>query len=189
MMDMNDIRVGTLIKINDQPYVCLWSDFMRTAQRKPVRRTKLRNLITGAVLEQTFKHGDKIEEADVARSKASYLYTDEQGSHFMDNESYEQVALPKAMVEEQLKYMKDGLEYQLVNFEGKPITVELPKKVELQVTETSDVVRGDTTGNVLKEATLETGAQVKVPAFIKQGEVIRVNTETGEYAERATEQA
>ena len=184
MLDMNDIRVGTLVKIDGQPYVCLWSDFMRTAQRKPVRRTKLKNLISGNVLEQTFKHGDKIEEADVDRSKASYLYSDESGAHFMDNSSYEQVALPKEMVEEQLHFMKDGTEYNLVNFEGKPITVELPKKVELQVTETSDVVRGDTTGAVLKEATLETGHTMRVPQFIKQGDVIRINTETGEYAER-----
>jgi len=186
-MDMNDIRVGTLVKIDGQPYVCLWSDFMRTAQRKPVRRTKLKNLITGNVLEQTFKHGDKIEEADVTRSKAGYLYSDEQGAHFMDNETYEEVTLPKEMVAEQLKFMKDGTDYALVNFEGKPITCELPKKVELKVVETNDVSRGDTTGNVLKEATLETGAVIKVPAFIKQGEVIRINTETEEYAERATE--
>jgi elongation factor P len=187
MLDMNDIRVGTLVKISDQPYICLWSDFMRTAQRKPVRRTKLKNLISGSILEQTFKHGDKIEEADVVRSKASYLYSDEQGAHFMDNESYEQVALPKEMVAEQLKYMKDGEEYVLVNFEGKPITCELPKKVERKIVETSDVVRGDTAqGAVLKDATIETGATVRVPMFIKQGEVIRINTETGEYAERVS---
>src|SRR5690242_12683310 len=98
MFDMNDIRVGSLVKIDGQPYICLWSDFMRTAQRKPVRRTKLKNLITGNVLEQTFKHGDKIEEADVERSKASYLYSDDTGAHFMDNESFEQVTLPKEMV-------------------------------------------------------------------------------------------
>jgi elongation factor P len=187
MMDMNDIRVGTLVKISDQPYICLWSDFMRTAQRKPVRRTKLKNLITGNILEQTFKHGDKIEEADVTRTKASYLYSDEQGAHFMDNESYEQVTLPKEMVAEQLKYMKDGEEYALVNFEGTPITCELPKKVERKVVETSDVVRGDTAqGAVLKDATLETGATVRVPMFIKQGELIRINTETGEYTERVS---
>ena len=160
---------------------------MRTAQRKPVRRTKLKNLITGGVLEQTFKHGDKIEEADVARSKASYLYSDETGVHFMDNESFEQIALPKEMCAEQLHFMKEGVEYQLVNFEGKPITVELPKKVELQVVETNDVTRGDTTGNVLKDAKLETGHMIRVPQFIKQGEMIRINTETEEYAERATE--
>lgn len=188
MMDMNDIRVGTLVKIDGQPYICLWSDFMRTAQRKPVRRTKLKNLISGNVLEQTFKHGDKIEEADVARSKANFLYADEQGAHFMDNESFEEITLPKDMVEEQLHYMKDGNEYQLVNFEGKPITVELPKKVEFTVTATSDAVRGDTAqGAVYKDATIETGATVKVPMFIKQGEKIRINTETGEYAERVTE--
>jgi len=187
MMDMNDIRVGTLIKIDGQPYICLWSDFMRTAQRKPVRRTKLKNLITGNILEQTFKHGDKIEEADVSRSKASYLYSDESGVHFMDNESFEQIALPKELCEGQLHFMKEGTEYSLVNFEDKPITVELPKKVELEVTDTSDVVRGDTTGAVLKEATLETGHIIKVPQFIKRGEVIRINTETEEYAERVTE--
>jgi elongation factor P len=187
MMDMNDIRVGTLVKISGQPYICLWSDFMRTAQRKPVRRTKLKNLITGNILEQTYKHGDKIEEADVTRSKASYLYSDDQGVHFMDSESYDQIALPKEMCAEQMKFMKDGTEYALVNFEGKPITVELPHKVELKITETSDVVRGDTAqGAVLKDATLETGTVIKVPMFIKQGEVIRINTETGEYAERVS---
>lgn len=185
MLDMNDIRVGSLVKIDGAPYVCLWSDFMRTAQRKPVRRTKLKNLINGSVLEQTFKHGDKIEEADVERTKASFLYADEQGAHFMDNTSYEQLAVPKEMVAEQLQYMKDGNEYTLVNFEGKPITVELPKKVEFTVTSTSDAVRGDTAqGAVFKDAVVETGATVKVPMFIKQGDVIRINTETGDYAER-----
>jgi len=185
MFDMNDIRVGTLVKISGQPYVCLWSDFMRTAQRKPVRRTKLKNLISGSVLEQTFKHGDKIEEADVERSRASYLYADDTGVHFMDTTSFEQISVPKEMAAEQLHFMKEGTEYALINFEGKPITVELPKKVELQVTETSDVVRGDTAqGAVLKEAKVETGATVRVPMFIKQGDVVRINTETGEYAER-----
>lgn len=187
MMDMNDIRVGSLVKIDGQPYVCLWSDFMRTAQRKPVRRTKLKNLISGNVLEQTYKHGDKIEEADVERSKASYLYSDDLGVHLMDNTSFEQVTVPKDMVAEQIHFMKDGVEYTVVNFEGKPITVELPKKVELKVIETSEVVRGDTTGAVLKDATLETGYVMKVPQFIKQGDVIRINTETEEYTERVTE--
>jgi len=185
MLDMNDIRVGTLVKINDQPYICLWSDFMRTAQRKPVRRTKLKNIISGNILEQTFKHGDKIAEADVERSKASYLYADDQGVHFMDNSSYEQVAVPRDTVGEQIRFMKEGEEYTLINFESKPITVELPKKVELKVIETVDAVRGDTAqGAVMKEAKLETGATIKVPMFVKQGEIIRINTDTGEYAER-----
>ena len=185
MLDMNDIRVGTLVKIDGQPYICLWSDFMRTAQRKPVRRTKLKNLISGNILEQTFKHGDKIEEADVERSKASYLYSDDSGVYFMDNESFEQITVPREMTEEQLHFMKEGVEYNLVNFEGKPITVELPKKVEMKVTETSDVVRGDTAqGAVLKDATIETGYTIKVPMFIKTGDLIRINTETGEYTER-----
>ena len=182
---MNDIRIGTLVKIDGQPYLCLWSDFMRTAQRKPVRRTKLKNLITGNVLERTFKHGDKIEEADVDRSKASFLYAEDGGAHFMDDESYEQIAVPRELVAAQLGFMKDGQEYTLVNFEGKPITVELPKKVELKVTETSEAVRGDTAqGAVMKDATLETGAIIKVPNFIKPGEMIRINTDTGEYTER-----
>ncbi len=185
MLDMNDVRVGTLVKIDGQPYICLWSDFMRTAQRKPVRRTKLKNLINGNVLEQTFKHGDKIEEADVERSKANFLYSDDAVLQFMDNVSYEQIAVPREMAAEQLHFMKEGEEYTLLNFEGKPITVELPKKVELQVTETSDVVRGDTAqGAVMKDATLETGATLRVPMFVKTGDTVRINTETGEYTER-----
>lgn len=185
MLDMNDIRVGTLVKIDNEPYICLWSDFMRTAQRKPVRRTKLKNLISGNILEQTFKHGDKIEEADVARSKASFLYADGETVHFMDNESFEQVALPKDMLGEGSHFLKEGVEYSLVNFEGKPITIELPKKIELKITDTSDAVRGDTAqGSVMKDATLETGYTVKVPMFVKQGETIRINTDTGEYVER-----
>ena len=188
MLDMNDIRVGTLVKIDGAPYICLWSDFMRTAQRKPVRRTKLKNLITGNVLEQSFKHGDKVEEAEIERAKASYLYTDGTGVHFMDSASFEQISVAPDMVGDQVHFMKEGNEYTLLNFEGQPITVELPNKVELKVTATGDAVRGETAqGSVYKDATLETGTTVKVPMFIKQGDVVRINTETGEYAERVNE--
>ena len=185
MLDMNDVRIGTLIKIAEQPYICLWSDFMRTAQRKPVRRTKLKNLITGGVLEQTYKHGDKIEEADVARTKASFLYADDAGLHFMDGTSFEQYALPLDTSDYAKPYLKDGQEYTLVTFEGRPITVELPKKIEMTVSQTSEGVRGNTAqGSVTKEAVLENGTTAQVPLFIKQGDVIRINTESGEYVER-----
>ncbi|MBI2984965.1 MAG: elongation factor P [Candidatus Kerfeldbacteria bacterium] len=186
MLEMNDIRIGTLVKLNDQPYICLWSDFMRTAQRKPVRRTKLKNLITGNVLEQTFKPGDKVEEADVERAKASFLYADDRQVFFMDSQNYDQLALDREPIQPRLDFLKAGQEYTVVTFEGRPITLELPKKVELKVTATAEGVRGDTAqGSVMKEATVETGYTLKVPLFIKQGDAIRINTETGDYVERA----
>ncbi len=182
---MNDVRVGTVVKIDGAPYVCLWSDFMRTAQRKPVRRTKLKNLITGNILEQTFKPGDKIEEADVERAKATYLFSDANSATFMDADTFDQFPIEIVTLGEGKNFLKDGIEYTLVKFEGKPITVELPKKVELEVTETTGGVRGDTAqGGVLKDAKLETGYEVKVPLFIKQGDTVRINTDTGEYVER-----
>lgn len=182
---MNDVRVGSLVKINGEPYICLWSDFMRTAQRKPVRRTKLKNLITGNILEQTFKPGDKIEEADVERTKATYLFSDANSATFMDVETFDQFPIELESLGEGKHFLKDGIEYTLVKFEGNPITVELPKKIELKVTETMGAVRGDTAqGGVLKDAKLETGFEVKVPLFIKQGDVVRINTDTGEYVER-----
>jgi elongation factor P len=182
---MNDVRVGSLVKISGAPYLCLWSDFMRTAQRKPVRRTKLKNLITGNILEQTFKPGDKIEEADVERVKSTYLFSDDRHATFMDAETFDQFPIEIESLGEGKNFLKDGLEYTLVKFEGNPITVELPKKVELQVTETVDAIRGDTAqGGVMKEAKMETGFELKVPLFIKQGDTIRINTDTGEYVER-----
>ncbi len=182
---LNSIKVGLNILVNEEPYQVLEASFMRTAQRKPVMRTKLRHLFTGRVLEQSFKPGDKVEEADMSRTKASFLYADDTHCHFMNQESFEQFDFSKETLGDQLKFLKEGLEVNILNFNGSPITVELPKKVTLKVVETPPGVRGDTATGGTKQAKLETGLTVNVPLFIKEGELVVVNTETSTYVERA----
>ena len=145
---------------------------------------KLKNLITGAVIPKTFKGQDKIEPAEVTSKTVQYLYNDGSVFFFMDPNSFEQFELPADLVDEAKNFMKEGDELALQFFDGKVITVEMPKNVYLEVTYTEAVVKGDTTSSVLKDATLETGAIVKVPAFIKVGDIISVDTSTGEYRER-----
>lgn len=182
---LNSIRAGLTILVDGEPYLVLESDFMRTAQRKPVMRTKLRHLITGRVLEQSFKPGDKVEEADITRLKANFLYADDKQAHFMNQETFEQFDFPLSALGDKLHYLKEGQEVSILNFNGSPINVELPKKVVLKVIEAPPGVRGDTAGNVTKQIKLETGLTVNAPLFIKEGEEVIINTDTGEYVERA----
>ncbi len=187
MLTMNDLRVGVAITHENQPYVVLWSDFMRTAMRKPVMRTKLRNLISGRVLELTFKPDDKIQEANLERNKASYLYVQNGEYYFMDQTSYDQFFLNADQLVNQVQYLKEGLEVEVLNYEGKPVTIQIPKKIQYTVVEAPDAVKGDTATNTNKTVKLDNGLEIKAPMFIKQGENILVNTETGEYSARAGE--
>lgn len=184
MLTMNDLKVGVVIDLEDTPYQVVWSDFMRTAQRKPVMRTKLRHLITGQVLEKTFKPGDKIDEADLRRGRAQFMYSEGDQFHFMDNQTYEQFAFTKEQIGEISNFVKEGEDVDVMNFNDKPVTISIPPKVELRVVEAPPGVKGDTANNATKRVKVETGYEVAVPLFIKEGEVIRVNTETGEYVER-----
>lgn len=185
-MDLTDLKKGELVLYNDQPHEIMWSQFVRMQQRKPVMQTKLRNLITGKVLDYSFKSGERIEGAEVSRQTAQYLYADDAGAHFMNNDTYEQVDLPKAISEDKVGYLKEGENVALKIFDGRPISIELPIKVELKVVSTVPGLKGDTATGGTKPATLETGLTVNVPLFIKEGDVVRVNTETGEYTERAS---
>lgn len=185
MLGMSDLRAGIVFKMDGQPYLILWSNFLRMAQRKPVRQAKAKNLMTGKILEISFKLDDRFEEADVQRAKASYLYHDDATATFMDAETYDQVSVELSNLGDGVHYLTEGAEVSLLLFEGKPIGVDLPKKIDLKVTETADVVRGDTAqGSVMKDARLESGYTVKVPMFIKNGDMVRINTDTGEYVER-----
>jgi elongation factor P len=186
-MDISDIKLGAIILYNGEPCQIIWSNRMRTAQRKPVMQTKLRNIISGKVMEYSFKFGEKIEEADVTREKASFLYEDAEGAHFMNSETFETVDLSKETMGEQTKYLKEGFEVQIVRFNNRPVSVELPIKVELKVTEAPPDVKGNSGGGVTKPVTLETGLVVDTPMFIHEGDVIRVDTRTGEYVERASQ--
>lgn len=184
MLTMNDLKVGVVVDLENTPYQVVWSDFMRTAQRKPVMRTKLRHLITGQVLEKTFKPGDKIDEADLRRSKAQFMYREGETFNFMDNTSYEQFTFEKNQIGDISNYVKEGEDIEVMNFNDKPVTIKIPPKVELKVVEAPPGVKGDTASNATKRVKLETGYEVAVPLFIKEGELVRINTESGEYVER-----
>ncbi len=186
-MDLNDLKIGTIILWENQPVQVIWSNRMRTAQRKPVMQTKLRNVITGKVYEYSFKFGESIKEADVVREKAGFLYADESGTHFMNQENFETVDIAKEVTKEQEKFLKEGMEVSILKFNGQPVSIELPIKVELKVTEAPPDTKGNSGGNVTKPVTLETGLVVDAPMFIKEGDVLRVDTRTGEYVERAAQ--
>ncbi len=157
---------------------------MKKAQRRPVMRTKIRNLRTGQVIPRTYKQGDSIPGADVTKSKAQFLYEIGGQYTFMDQATYEQYTLTRDLIGDEAKYLRDGMEVDLVTFEGLPIAIQLPIKVALKVTTAAPGVRGDSASNIMKEATLEGGIHVQVPLFVKEGDSIRVDTRTGEYVER-----
>jgi len=188
VLDFSDLKsTGQIIKYNNEPYQIIWSNFMRTAQRKPVIQAKLRNLMTGKVMEYSFKYGEKIEEADVVKRKCQFLYSDDEGANFMNPETFENIMVPKALVEDQVKYLKEGTDTIIMFFEDKPIALDLPVKIDLKVVETAPGVKGDTATGGTKPATLETGYVVNVPLFIKEGDMVRVNTSSGDYVERASQ--
>ena len=186
-MDLNDLKVGTIILWEKQPVQVIWSNRMRTAQRKPVMQTKLRNVITGKVYEYSFKFGESIDEADVVREKASFLYADAEGTHFMNQENFETVDIQKEVTLEQEKFLKEGMAVSILRFNSRPVSIELPIKIELKVTEAPPSTVGNSGGNVTKPVTLETGLVVNAPMFIKEGDVLRVDTRSGEYVERASQ--
>ena len=184
MYQPTDLKKGVVCQIDGQPYRVIDYNQKVMGRGGSIVNVKLKNLITGAVIPKTFKGQDKIESAEVTSKTVQYLYNDGSAFFFMDPNSFEQFELSADLIDEAKNFMKEGDELALQFFDGKVITVEMPKNVYLEVTYTEAVVKGDTTSSVLKDATLETGAVVKVPAFIKVGDIISVDTSTGEYRER-----
>lgn len=184
MYQPTDLKKGAVCQIDGKPYRVI--DYAQKVMGRggSIVNVKLKNLIDGSVIPKTFKGQDKIERADVTGRSVQYLYADGADFHFMDPETFEQFQLPTGIVDTAAGYLKEGDHITLQLFDGRVISVELPKNVYLEVTYTEDVVKGDTTSSVLKDATLETGLVVKVPAFIKISDVISVDTATGEYRER-----
>jgi elongation factor P len=170
------------------PYHCLDVDVSKPTARggQTLVRIKMRNLLTRAVFDKTFKAGDKFAEPDLADVSASFLYADAAGYHFMDQETYETLTLAPDFVREDRELLVDNLVVQIQKYNGSPIGLQFPPHVELAVTHTEPGTRGDTaSGSVTKPATLETGLEIRVPLFIKEGEKIKVHTETREFAGRA----
>ena len=184
MYQPTDLKKGTVCQIDGKPYRVVEYGQKVMGRGGSIVNVKLKNLIDGSVIPKTFKGQDKIEPAEVNNKTVQYLYRDDETFYFMDPESFEQFELNADIVDAAAGYLKAGNELSLQFFDGKVINVELPKNLYLEVTYAEDVVKGDTTSSVLKDATLETGMTVKVPAFIKVGDVISVDTATGEYRER-----
>ncbi len=184
MLSLTEIKLGTLIKINNDPYVVIRSDHHKMGRGGAVLKTKLKNLITGNVLEKTFQGNDKAEAAATEEKTVNYLYKNQNEAHFMDNENFEQFSLSLEQLGEALNWLKDGTDVKVLYFENKPVSVKLPPKVALKVVSAPPGVKGNSAGNVNKTAVLETGAEIAVPMFINEGDEIRINTETGEYVER-----
>jgi elongation factor P len=190
LIGANELKRKMLITVEGQPYTVVEVFFASPSARgaSTMVRTKLRHLLTDAVLEKSFKTSEKFTEPDVTLTPASFMYADHDGFHFMDDESYEQFSLSEEQLGDERLYLKEGVALQVRKFNGEPISLQLPTTVDLTVTDAEPGVRGDSaSGGTTKTATLETGLQVRVPLFIKEGEVIRINTQTGEFISRAKE--
>lgn len=184
MYQPTDLKKGTVCQIDGKPYRVVEYSQKVMGRGGSIVNVKLKNLVDGSVIPKTFKGQDKIERAEVTNKTVQYLYSDGNDFHFMDPETFEQFQLGADIVDSAASYLKEGDELNLQFFGDRVINVELPKNLFLEVTYAEDVVKGDTTSSVLKDATLETGLVVKVPAFIKVGDIISVDTTTGEYRER-----
>ncbi len=184
MYQPTDLKKGVIVQLDGKPYRVVDYNQKVMGRGGSIVNVRLKNLIDGSVLPKTFKGQDKIEPAEVSTQSVQYLYNDGDTFYFMDPTSFEQFELAANLVDSAKDYLKEGDTLSLQFFDGRVINVELPKNLYLQVTYTEDVVKGDTTSSVLKDATLETGLVVKVPAFIKTGDVISVDTASGEYRER-----
>ncbi|MDP4001186.1 MAG: elongation factor P [bacterium] len=187
-LDFSELKgIGRIIKYNNEPHQIIWSNFMRTAQRKPVIQTKLRNLMTGKVVEYSFKYGERVEAADVTKKKVQFLYADNDGAYFMDQENFETIVLTKDLAQDQLPFLKEGVEATIVSYEDRPIGLDLPVKIDLKVIEAPPGIKGDSASGTTKPVKLETGHTVNVPLFIKEGDKVRIDTRTGAYVERANQ--
>ncbi|MBI4601858.1 MAG: elongation factor P [Planctomycetes bacterium] len=181
----SEFRKGLKVLIDNEPYLMIDMEFMKPGKGQAVYRTKLKNLLRGNVIDRNYRSGDSIDAAEIEEHSAQYLYNDSKNWFFMNPESFEQFSISKEILGDLVKFLKDGTTVEVMLWNGRAISIEPPKSVDLQVTYTEPAARGNTATNVQKSATVETGAEVFVPAFINIGDVVKVDTRTGEYIERA----
>ncbi|MEE9608930.1 MAG: elongation factor P [Myxococcota bacterium] len=185
-VDTSQFRNGLKVELNGEPFVIVYFQHVKPGKGGAFVRTKLKNLKTGRVLDRTFRSGEKLDEADVEDRRMQYLYRDGEQLVFMDTESYDQIPFSAEQVGDARKYLRENVDIGVLFWRGVPIHIELPAFIEAAVTECEPGVKGDTASGATKPATIETGAVVQVPLFIKQGEHIRVDTRSGEYVERVS---
>ncbi len=183
-VDTSQFRNGLKLEIDGDPFAMTYFQHVKPGKGGAFVRTKLKNLRTGRTLEKTFRSGEKVNEADVEDRRMQYLYQDGTGLVFMDTETYDQLPLPAEAIGDEVKFLKESMEVSVMLYKGAAINVELPAFLEAEIKQTDPGVKGDTASGATKPATLETGAVVQVPLFIKEGETVRVDTRTGAYVER-----
>ena len=184
MIGISDFKNGTLFENEGTIYQVLWFQHHKPGKGGAVMRTRIRNVRTGSIIEQTFKSGEKFKEVSMSRRKKQYLYGDGHTFTFMDMETFDQIEVQLEKIGDQARFLRENMEVEALYLEDEFLALDLPANVELKVTQTVPGIRGDTVSNVTKPATTETGVEVQVPLFIKEGDVIRVDTRSGEYIER-----
>ncbi|WP_035588049.1 elongation factor P [Hippea jasoniae] len=184
MVATNEFRRGLKLEIDNEPYEIVDYEHVKPGKGQAFVRVKLKNLKTGNVVEKTFKSGTKLQKAEVEERQMQYLYSDGDGYHFMDLTSYDQISIPPDVMGDAAKFIQENKEVGVLLYNGLPIGVSLPNFVELKIVETEPGFKGDTAATGTKPATLETGAVVQVPFFLKEGDIIKIDTRTGEYVER-----
>ena len=185
MISAGEFRKGITFEMNGEPHVILDFQHVKPGKGSPFVRTKYKNILTGATREEAFNPNDKFPKAHIETKKMQYLYNDGELYYFMDNETYEQIPISKDTLGDDFRFVKENENVKVLSYKGSVFAVEPPLFVELEITETEPGVKGNTATNVLKPATVETGAVVKVPIFIEQGERIQIDTRTGEYLGRS----
>lgn len=183
-LSITNLKKGTLFQWEGEPFRVVEYSQKVMGRGGSIVNVRIKSLINGKVLEKTFKGNEQLDSADVTNQAVQYLYSDDKALYFMNNDTFEQFEVPTDIASETKGYIKEGDQVQLQFFNGRPINVELPKNVPLRVTYTEAAVKGDTSTAITKEAQLETGITVRVPAFVKQDDVISVDTSTGAYRER-----
>lgn len=187
MLDTSNFRPGLRLKIENDLYTIVDFQHSQTGRGRANVWTKLKNIRTGQVIERTYSAGERFEQPDFEQKLMQYLYNDPEGFHFMDSKTYDQIMLMEDQVGDYKWYLQENLEYSILFFEGNPINVEMPSSVVLEVVEAEPAVKGDSVSNITKNAKVETGLDVKVPLFIKEGDKIKIDTRDGKYLERVKE--
>jgi elongation factor P len=187
MISATDFRKGLRVMIDGEPYIIVDFSHAKMGRGRPHTKAKIKHLMTGSVLERSFLSSESFELPDLETRKMQYLYNDDTGYHFMDSKTYEQVALAADNLGDTRFYLMENEEYSILFFEGKAISLDMPASVLLKVIESEPAVKGDSVTNIQKTAKLETGLEIKVPLFIKEGDTVKVDTRTGEYIERANQ--
>ncbi len=184
MYESSDLRKGLKIIIDGQPYIITEFQFSKPGKGQALYRCKLKNMITGYTMDRTYRSGDKFEPANLEERRVQYLYNDAEGYHFMDTKTYDQITLTEENIGEAKNFLQDNMEVDLLFFNETPISINLPNFVQLEVVKADPGVKGDTATGATKPATLETGYTIQVPLFIEEGEILKIDTRTGQYVER-----